>query len=187
MEIKTGTALSYDIQTAANNARYDAAVKRLLSDRKILAHILKDCVEEFRNTDISDIADRCIEHEPQMMELPAMPGEVNAVSKIHGTGVEDVTATEGTVVYDIRFEAAVLTEAVKAAKVAADRIIIDLEAQNDFYPGYPLVKRAIYYCSRLISSQYGTVFTRANYKKIKKVYSIFICTNPPKKRSNTSY
>lgn len=25
-------------------------------------------------------------------------------------------------------------------------------------PGYPLLKRAVYYCGRMISSQYGTVF-----------------------------
>ena len=34
---------------------------------------------------------------------------------------------------------------------------INLEAQNDFNPGYPLLKRAVYYCVRMISSQYGTV------------------------------
>ena len=33
--------------------------------------------------------------------------------------------------------------------------MINVEAQNDFYPGYPLVKRGIYDCSRMISPQYG--------------------------------
>lgn len=65
------------------------------------------------------------------------------------------------------------------------RLIINIEAQNDFYPGYPLIKRGIYYCSRMISSQYGTEFTRSHYEKIKKVYSIWICMNPPKNRENS--
>lgn len=52
-------------------------------------------------------------------------------------------------------------------------------------PGYPIIKRAFYYCSLMIYSQYGTEFTETHYEKIKKVYSIWICSNPPKKRENT--
>ena len=40
------------------------------------------------------------------------------------------------------------------------------------YPGYPIIKRALYYCSRMISFQYGSEFTEAHYEKIRKVYSI---------------
>lgn len=41
----------------------------------------------------------------------------------------------------------------------------------------------------MISAQYGTEFTEVHYEKIKKVYSIWICMNPPKNRENsiTSY
>ena len=60
-----------------------------------------------------------------------------------------------------------------------------MEAQNDFYPGYPIIKRGIYYCCRMISSQYGREFTGSHYEKIKKVYSIWICMKPPKNRENT--
>ena len=65
------------------------------------------------------------------------------------------------------------------------RLIINIEAQNDFYPGYPLIKRGIYYCSRMVSAQYGTEFTNSHYENIKKVYSIWICMNPPKNRENS--
>lgn len=64
-------------------------------------------------------------------------------------------------------------------------LIINVEAQNDFYPGYPIIKRGIYYCSRMISSQYGVEFTDTHYERIQKVYSIWICSNPPKYRENT--
>ena len=60
------------------------------------------------------------------------------------------------------------------------RLIINIEAQNDYYPGYPLIKRGLYYCSRMISAQYGTEFTGSHYEQIKKVYSIWICINPPR-------
>lgn len=65
------------------------------------------------------------------------------------------------------------------------QMIINVESQKDFYPGYPLIKRGIYYCSRMISSQYGTETSDSHYEKLKKVYSIWICSNPPKYRKNT--
>ncbi len=37
----------------------------------------------------------------------------------------------------------------------------------------------------MISSQHGREFTDSHYEKIKKVYSIWICTNPPQYRENT--
>ena len=86
---------------------------------------------------------------------------------------------EGTVTYDIRFRAIVPGSGERIA------LIINVEAQNDFYPGYPLIKRGIYYCCRMISSQYGREFTDSHYEKIKKVYSIWICMKPPQYRANT--
>ncbi len=43
----------------------------------------------------------------------------------------------------------------------------------------------VYYGSRLISSQKGTVFFHDHYEKIKKVYSIWIVTNPAVANRNT--
>ncbi len=64
------------------------------------------------------------------------------------------------------------------------RLIINVESQYDYHPGYPLTKRGIYYCSRLISAQYGVEFAHAHYEGMKKVYSIWICSNPPRHREN---
>ncbi|WP_298461563.1 PD-(D/E)XK nuclease family transposase [uncultured Mitsuokella sp.] len=94
--------------------------------------------------------------------------------RIRNEQTEDKTQHEGTVFYDIRFTAL----APRSDKPI--ELIINIEAQNDFHPGYPLLKRAIYYCSRMISSQYGTIFTKSHYEKIQKVYSIWICTEPTK-------
>ena len=58
---------------------------------------------------------------------------------------------------------------------------MDYETYNE----YPIIKRGIYYCARMISSQYGTVFAGAHYEKIQKVYSVWICMNPPARRKNT--
>ena len=62
---------------------------------------------------------------------------------------------------------------------------MNIEAQNEQQTWYPLLKRAVYYGSRLISSQYGTVFSGMDYGAVKKVYSIWICTKSAKKYRNS--
>ena len=98
---------------------------------------------------------------------------------IHGINTEDATLSEGTIRYDVRFYATAPSEDGLIG------LILNVEAQNRYNAGYPLLKRAIYYCSRMISAQYGTEFTKGEYGKIKKVYSIWVCMNPPKERRNT--
>ncbi len=173
------TTIAKNIRVADEKASYDAACKRLLSEKIILAWIMKNCLEEYRDCDVDEIAEIYIEGTPQVGEVAVAPDESNRTSRIQGTGSEDTSVTEGTITYDIRFLA--------TAPVSGEwiRLIINLEAQNDFYPGYPLIKRGIYYCSRMISAQYGTEFTHSHYENIKKVYSIWICMNPPKSRENS--
>ena len=140
---------------------------------------MKSCLTEYADCTVNEIAEKYIEEKPQVTEIPVAPDERQNTSVIQGTGVEDTTITEGTVTFDIRFHAAV--------PVSREQIglMINIEAQNQFYPGYPLTKRGIYYCCRMISSQYGTVFTGSHYEKLKKVYSVWICMDPPKSRENT--
>ena len=177
--MNTDTTIAKNIRVADEKASYDAACKRLLSEKIILAWIMKNCLEEYRDYDVEEIAEKYIEGTPQVGEVAVSPDESNRVSMIQGAGNEDTSLTEGTVTYDIRFLA--------IAPVSGEliRLIINIEAQNDFYPGYPLIKRGIYYCSRMISAQYGTEFTNSHYENIKKVYSIWICMNPPKNRENS--
>lgn len=172
------STLASAIQAEQEKVQYDAACKRLLSEKSILAWILKDCVEEYRNVPTEEIA-RYIEGIPQISEVPVLPGETYTEPKIRGMGTEDASQTEGTIRYDIRFMAAV------PGSIEHLELIINIEAQSNFYPGYPLLKRAIYYCSRMLSSQYGVEFSGGEYQKLKKVYSIWICMNPPVERKNT--
>ena len=176
MEQKTTLAQSIDL--AVQKAQYDAACKKVLAEKIILAWIMKHTMKEYADYEVREIVERFIVGEPKVAETKVLPDETN-VSKITGTGVEDTTVTEGSITYDIQFRAIVpdTDEVVQ--------MIINVEAQNDFYPGYPIIKRGIYYCARMISSQYGTVFTKSHYEKIQKVYSVWICMNPPKARNHT--
>ncbi len=47
------------------------------------------------------------------------------------------------------------------------------------------MKRGIYYCSRMVSAQYGAELTESHYEDIKKVYSLWVCMNPPKGRAGS--
>lgn len=173
------TNIAKDIRTADVKANYDAACKRLLSEKVILAWIMKSCLEEYRGCEVGEIAEKYIEGKPQVGEAAVGSDEQNGAPAIRGLSGEDATMAEGTVTYDIRFLA------LAPSSGEPIWLIINVEAQNDFYPGYPLIKRGLYYCSRMISSQYGTEFAGSHYEEIKKVYSIWICMDPPKNRRNS--
>lgn len=175
MEVET--TLAKGIHAAGQNAQYDAACKRVLSDKYVLAWIMKSCLTEYQECTIKEIAEKYIEGQPSVEGIPVNPDETNPV--IQGLRNEDTSITEGTVVYDIRFTA----YAPKTGELI--RLIIDVEAHQDFSVGYPLLKRAIYYCSRMISAQHGTEFTKSHYEKIRKVVSIWVCPAPPEDRRNT--
>ena len=160
-------------QAKAQKKAYDEACKRVLSERGIMAHILKTCTEEFKDCDLQDIAQRYIQGEPSISRIAVEPEAI--LPRIESEQTEDKSEAEGTVYYDIRFHA------VAPVDGKLIQLIINLEAQNDFNPGYPLLKRAVYYCGRMISSQYGTVFVKSHYEKIQKIYSIWIWTMPMKK------
>lgn len=171
------TTLAQSLHVVNDEAKYDAACKRLLSEKVILAHIMKSCLEEYKDCRVDDIVEKYIEGIPHVSSVAVLPDEESCV--IDGLDTTDKSIHEGTITYDIRFRALVPSTDDQIA------LIINVEAQNDFYPGYPLIKRGIYYCARMISSQYASEFSKSHYEKIKKVYSIWICTNPPKARENT--
>ena len=177
--------LAQSISQVDADARYDEGVKRLLANKSILAVIMKECVPEYHGCTVREIAEKYIEGEPQIGAVGVDADETNrnVSATIHGTNTEDVTLTEGTIRYDVRFYATAPSEDGLIG------LILNVEAQNRYNAGYPLLKRAIYYCSRMISSQYGTEFTQSRYADIKKVYSIWVCARPPKNRQDsiTSY
>ena len=62
-------------------------------------------------------------------------------------------------------------------KDGLSQIIINVEAQKDEPGEYEILNRAIFYVSRLVSSQKERDFENSSYNDIKRVYSIWICMN----------
>ena len=54
---------------------------------------------------------------------------------------------------------------------------MNIECQKDEPTAYSILNRAIFYASRLISSQKERDFVNSNYDDIKQVFSIWICMN----------
>ena len=158
------TSLSNSINTIGDDASYDDACKRLLSHKEVLARILKECVSEYKSYDIETIKN-CIGK-----DISVSKEAVHQFERVVNENTEDGTVTEGLIKFDIKFTA-----------ITPDKepiqLIINVENQNDYSPGYPLVKRCIYYACRLISAEHETVFKNDDYGKIVKVYTIWICTS----------
>ena len=169
--------LKDDLIKSDLEVRYDEHVKKLLANKKTLAWILKYSAVEYKDCTINEIVG-FIEGTPEISSVGVDSGFM--AQSIKGNPNEDIIINEGMITYDLRFEA--LAPGTDDEYI---QLIINIEAQNKFNPGYPLLKRAVYYCSRMISAQKGLEFENSEYNKIKKVYSIWVCTNPPKTHKNT--
>ena len=163
------------ILTTDKSAQYDESAKRLLGQKSILAHILVKNVDEFAGMDPKDVVSY-IEGEPFINTVPVEPGLTNAVMKSSGSQVagfnsENLELHEGMIRFDIIFYVRM--------KDGVSQIIINVEAQKDEPNGYDILNRAIFYVSRMISSQKERDFSNSNYNDIKRVYSIWICMSMP--------
>ena len=89
--MKAESTLAKMISTAGEKAAYDRACKRLLANKIILAWIMKSCLEEYRDCEISEIASKYIEGEAQISEVAVHPDEEAGSQQITGLNTEDNT------------------------------------------------------------------------------------------------
>ena len=168
------TEIANAVNAAGDKAQYDTRVKRLLAQKSILAHILVKIVDEFKGMKPEDVV-KYIEGEPSISVVPVEPGLANMEKtdatgqRIVGFNTENTEINEGLVRFDIIFYVRM--------KNGLSQIIVNIEAQKDEPTEYKILNRAIFYVSRLISSQKERDFVNTNYDDIKQVFSIWICMN----------
>lgn len=158
-------------------ASYDVLAKKFLSRKAILAQILKYAVSEFADYELEEIEKKYIEGEPELA-INTIP--LDDTLDIKGKNTESNSPREGLVTFDIVFDALVPVngESVK--------FIINVEAQKTTKKiDYKLMKRAVYYVSRLISSQKEKEFEKDDYNKLKKVFSIWVCMDVQNYRADS--
>ena len=167
------TELKNAVLATDRDAQYDNSAKRLIAHKIILARILIKTVEKFKGMDPLEVA-ALIEGIPYISTVPVEPGLTNAVhfqngKRIVGFNTENQELNEGLVRFDIVFYVRM--------KDGLSQIIINVEAQKDEPSDYKILNRAVFYVSRLISSQKEKDFENSSYDDIKCVYSIWICMN----------
>ena len=181
------TGLANSLDAAGTRAKLDTAAKKLVKHRVILAEILKECTDEFKDFDLKYIQDNCFVGEVKM-DIVSVDQDIpdadetdtsDADTSVVGSDTEDASIKEGTIRYDLIFDA-VVPDTQKQI-----RMVINVEIQVSTDLPYSIVTRAIYYAARLVSRQKGTVFTNSDYQKIQKVYSIWICPDPKKMNANS--
>ena len=165
--------------------KLDRTVKNILAFKPLLARIFKETVTECKNMSVEQIED-CIEGDVLVGEEPVddVPGD-NA-ERISGLNTETSQRGEDYITFDM----------LTYLKIPQDglqeyiKLIVNVESQNEDKPGYDIPLRALFYCARMISSQQGREFSThaddpVKYGNIKKVYSIWICTETAQKRANS--
>ena len=167
------TEIKNAVSATDREAQYDEQAKRLLGNKIILAHILVKTVDEFLGMNPKDVVSY-IEGDPFISVVPVEPGLTNVVKekdgqRIVGMNTENAEVNEGLVRFDIVFYVRM--------RDGLSQIIVNIEAQKGTPAEYYILNRAIFYVSRLVSSQKERDFENTNYDDIKRVFSIWICMN----------
>jgi len=177
------TEIKNAVSMADQDAQYDDKAKRLLGNKIILAHILVKTVDEFKGMNPKEVVSY-IEGEPFISVVPVEPGLTNIEKipsndsklskdssengqRIVGMNTENAEINEGLVRFDIIFYVRM--------KDGISQVIVNVEAQKDEPSGYHILNRAVFYVSRLVSSQKERDFVKTNYNDIRRVFSIWVC------------
>lgn len=150
----------------------------MLGNKRILAHILLKTVKEFYGMNPEDVISY-IEGDPFISTIPVEPGLTNKKKqegkRVIGFNSESVESNEGMIRFDLVCYVRIPSK--DGTKEKLSQMILNVEAQKNTPATYKLGNRAIFYVSRLISSQKERDFVNTNYDEIKRVISIWICMN----------
>lgn len=180
---KQGTVenqLAHTIDQTEYDSRYDRTAKKLLANKQILAQIMKGCVNEYSDCTVDDIVEKYIEGTPEVGSVGVHVDDTNRPKKstdvIKGSNNEDSTLTEGTLFYDVRFDAIAPKSADSAEQEEVIRLIINVEAQTKFKPGSKLANNYKTVTSRLIRKNFSEQLKPYYWKPYFWSDSYFVCS-----------
>lgn len=151
------SSLGNSMDIAEGKSKVDASCKEVLANKTVLAKILQEICKEYKGMSLKEI--EALIEPPQVGSLPVDKDFTG--QKINGMANEDSSNYEGLVKYDVRFKAK-----CPGKKDEYNELIINVEAQGVFHPGYSLVTRGIYYASRMISAQNQIEFNHSHYDRV---------------------
>ena len=151
---------------------YDESEKSLWRHKELIAPVLKFVVRELKDYTVDEIIgfidNTTITREQFVSPVPETVDIVNA---------ELSSTVEKLLRFDVKF--CIVNPALEKTRDGkAHKLHVDFEPQHDYYPsnpGYPIVKRGLYYAARDLSSQLSSVTKETNYAALEKVVSIWVC------------
>ena len=140
----------------------------IIGNEEVLSRIIKVAVDEAKHLSIEEIR-RLIEgvHIGNRIVNP----------HFHLVDKEGFIKDEGMVYYDILCYIDVPQEDGKNI-----RVYLNIEIQNNPYPGYSIITRGYAYVSRIVSGQWGSEYDYQHYDGMNKVYSLWIMPKAPKRK-----
>ena len=176
-----------DVYTSGiTGAEYDAGMKQLMSNKEIIIPILQMAVPEFKTCSQEEIL-QCLDissitKDDFVSDIPDIETDLRLTKE----DSELSSLVEKLVRFDIRFK--IINPKLSTERIRVN-LHIDMEAQKSYRPSnpsYPILKRAVYYVARDLSSQLSMITQTTDYSKLEKCYSIWICAEDvPKKLQNT--
>ena len=159
----------------------------MLGCTPVAAFIAKNCIPEFHDMALDKIQEFIVYKKAKSEMTPEELAEIQKSNippveischpvedlpdKLNEKNVESKSVNEGTIYYDVLFD-------IGLPGGKANRVIVDIEAQNKYNPGYHMLNRGSFYCGRMVSAQKESVFHNSDYDKLQKVYSIWLCIDP---------
>ncbi len=162
----------------------------------MLARLLKDCLPEFDGFSVQDIerdfllspspnpsAPHSAANTPDGSSYVMEPSDTQSCETldelVQSLSTDFLLPYVGKAVLDFVFRVKL------PSSKASGAVIVNIEPQDNWNPSYSLMARAAFYCAHLLSTQQGTEFERSHYKNLKKVYSIWVLTHPPRALKGT--
>ena len=131
---------------------YDSSFKKFFSRKEVLACILLGVVPEFKYCTFEEVCTRI-----ETSQINKLNAEV-----LNSEDLEDPQK----VIYDV-----LVIVRIPGCGEQEIHLLFDLEMQYSYNPGYPIMNRAVYYASRLITKQR---IEKAEYGKLLPVRSTWI-------------
>ena len=143
----------------------DADFKRIVHNTDILSNVIGALVSELRGKDIEFIKE-CVSPE--------------GLTRRSGLETEMHNDSGEYVVMDNLFSIAIPGEKEIG-------IMLNIEAQGNPEPGYPILNRALFYASGIVFNQKSAAFRESHYEKLRKTYSIWFILQPRPDDENTIF
>ena len=163
-----------DVYTSGiTGAEDDAEMKPLMSNKEIIIPILQMAVPEFKTCSQEEIL-QCLDissitKDDFVSDIPDIETDLRLTKE----DSELSSLVEKLVRFDIRFK--IINPKLSTEKIRVN-LHIDMEAQKSYRPSnpsYPILKRAVYYVARDLSSQLSMITQTTDYSKLEKCYSIW--------------